>query len=158
MLPQDIQGRVDNYIKENIKKYVKNNLLIEIKEKRKDNIKDFLNMRKKDLLYCFYYWIVIPDKNDPYWETGHNDRIKYKAFFRKLFPAIIDLSTINKVYDHYYDITNGSINSFTNLCIDNISIEEAEDLYNYTLFTYYLTKINYSPLIRSSRLNKLYQV
>tara|TARA_B100001142_G_C13975028_1_gene516462 strand:- start:92 stop:601 length:510 start_codon:yes stop_codon:yes gene_type:complete len=157
-LPEEIQVRIDNYVRENIKEYVRSNLLREIKEKRKNNIKEFINMRGKDLLYSFYYWIVIPDKDNAYWETGYNAREKYKAFFRKLFPAITDLSTINKVYEHYYSITRGSINSFTNLCIDNISIEEAEDFYNYTLFTYFLTNINYSPLTKSSKIHTSYQL
>ena len=150
-LPEDLQIRIDSKIKDNIKSYVINSVLDKIKEKRKDKLKLFLNMQGKKLLYSFYYWIVIPDRDDPVWVSGHNSRSKYKNFFMRLFPTISDLSTISKVYDHYYSITNGSVESFINLCIDNITIEEAEDLYNYTVFTFYLTKINYSPLILRKR-------
>lgn len=147
-LPQEIQSKIDFFVRNNIKKYIIPNLHIQIKGKRKNNITKsfYIQGNNKNLLYRFYYWIVIPDKDDSFWNTGYNNRTYYKTFFKKLFPSITDLSTINKVYEHYYNITNKDINSFLNLCINNISIEQAEDLYNYTLFTYYLTKINYSPL------------
>ena len=147
-LPQEIKSKIDFFVRNNIKKYIIPNLHIQIKKKRKNNITKYLYIigKNKSLLYRFYYWIVIPDQDDPYWTTGYNNRTYYKNFFKKLFPSINDLSTINKVYDHYYNITNKNITSFLNLCINNISIEQVEDFYNYTLFTYYLTKINYSPL------------
>ena len=111
-----------------------------------------LEKNNNNLLYNFYYWIVIPKKNDPFWKTGYNNRNYFINFFKKLFPSITNLSTINKVYQHYYELTNKDIISFLNLCIDNITIEQAEDFYNYSRFTLYLTKINYSPLTKNPTL------
>ena len=150
-LPEDIQYIIDEHIKNNIKFYVKSDVLIQVKQRRKKNITEFINMLSKDLLYSFYYWIIVPDRNDPAWFLGYNDRSKYTNFFKKLFPSLTDISTINMVYKYYSSITGGDETSFINLCIDNISIEEAEDLYNYTLFTFYLTKINYSPLVNPKK-------
>lgn len=154
-LPEELKNLVDYYVKKNIKSYVVSDLLIEVQQKRKSNIKSYINMIKKDLLYCFYYWIIIPEKCIPSWELGYNDRDKYKLFFKKLFPEITDISTINRIYKYYLSITdsNNTEKDFINHCIDNLSIEEAEDLYNYTLFIFYLTKINYSPLTTSYKFN-----
>lgn len=69
-------------------------------------------MLSKDLLYSFYYWIIVPDRNDPAWFLGYSDRSKYTNFFKKLFPSPADISNINMVYNYYASITGGDETSF----------------------------------------------
>tara|TARA_B100001142_G_C14264043_1_gene628216 strand:- start:263 stop:766 length:504 start_codon:yes stop_codon:yes gene_type:complete len=160
-LPREIQEIIDKNL---IKDYYNRYILSLIVKKRKVFLTTIILNKKPDPLYHIYYWFNSP----PYkWDVVGGrvmPRLRYISFFLELFPDIEKIGNIEHLYNYYINNYNDNNNynninnnnnrrlDFAKLCLNNLSIEELEDLYNYMKFTHYLTNINKCPL--TNNLNK----
>ena len=121
-------------IKQNIlsnirKDHIKNQLLPDIKNRRHQYL--------KNKIYKIAPSIKIYTRSDPSiysWFNSSNRRkfsIKYINFFRNLLPGITYLDNLIGIYWYYKKIYIGNYENFIDLILDNLTIEDLEDLYDY---------------------------
>ena len=151
-LPQDIQFRIDRIL---LNRHNKEYILPMIITKRSILLKKYINLRTLYLMNGIYYWLQLPPSN---WEK-YKRRVKYIQFFKRTLPNLPPLSyycTLNKVYDYFKILKTGEEKrECIDLFLDSFTIEDLEDLLNYSIFTHYTTYINgvnKSPLALSTNI------
>ena len=149
-LPQEIQYHIDMIL---IKKYNQEAILPMIINKRRLILKKYIRLRTTYLMNGIYYWLQLPPSN---WERYKN-KIKYISFFNNALPKLPKLnyySTLATINNYFQKLeTIQEKRTCINLFLDTFTIEDLEDLLNYSIFTYYasfIDGVNKAPLSLST--------
>ena len=135
-IPKDVQYIIIDKLRT---KYIKEFLLPDIIKTRHRFIKNQIHKISSIRIYTkynnsLYDWFNLPDNNlDSFCLKN-----KYIHFLNKLFPGIQDIKKLHDVYLYYKKTYIGYYEDFINLLLDNLSVKDIEDFYNYVRFAYYI--------------------